>query len=262
MSSESDESLPDRKLLLSAEPIHYSHGGKCGANLPEKENSLLHVLILLLLPSVAVFTGLVVLNSIFATYILFYGVVCIAVPLLDRVVSLKQTMREFFRYIGFANTRKSLLPGLLIGVTFLAAISLFFMVFSRQLIDTSSMSDTLSRWNVDSGNLFVFLFMMIAGNSILEEIYWRGYVFSRLKKLTGPRNTVLLTALFYTSYHLITTITLFSLAQGLLLSAAVFLVGIFWACLRIKYDSIIPAVISHLLADLGLMLIYLKYLTV
>jgi len=104
--------------------------------------------------------------------------------------------------------------------------------------------------------------MMIAGNSILEEIYWRGYVFSRLRILTGPRNTVVLTALFYTSYHLITTITLFSVARGLLLSSAIFLVGIFWACLRIKYDSIIPAVISHLLADLGLMLIYLKYLAV
>ncbi|MCK4807528.1 MAG: CPBP family intramembrane metalloprotease [Candidatus Aegiribacteria sp.] len=223
---------------------------------------MLPVLILLLLPSIAVFTGLVVLNSIFATYILFYGVVCVAVPLFDRVVSHRQTMSEFFRYIGFVNTRKSLLPGLLVGVTFLVAICLFFMVFSRQLIDTSSMTETLNRWDLDSGNLFVFLFMMIVGNSILEEIYWRGYVFSRLKELTGPRNTILLTALFYTSYHLITTITLFSVADGLLLSASIFLVGAFWACLRIKYKSIIPAVISHLLADLGLMLIYLKYLAV
>ncbi len=223
---------------------------------------MLPVLILLLLPSVAVFTGLVLLNSIFATYILFYGVVCVAVPLLDRVVFHRQTISEFFRYIGFVNTRKSLLPGLLVGATFLVAICLFFMVFSRQLIDTSSMTDTLNKWNLDSSNLFVFLFMMIAGNSILEEIYWRGYVFSRLKKLTGSRNTVVLTALFYTSYHLITTITLFSVAHALLLSAAIFLVGVFWACLRIKYDSIIPAVISHLLADLGLMLIYLKYLAV
>ena len=223
---------------------------------------MLPVLILLLLPAVAVYTGLIVLNSIFATYVLFYGVVCVAVPLLDRVVFHKQTIGEYFRYIGFVNARKSMLPGLLVGATFLVTICLFFMVFSRQLIDTLSMTDTLNKWNLDSGNLFVFLFMMIAGNSVLEEIYWRGYVFSRLRKLTGPKNTVVLTALFYTSYHLITTITLFSVAHGLLLSAAIFLVGIFWACLRIKYDSIIPSVISHLLADLGLMLIYLKYLAV
>ena len=227
----------------------------------EKENILLPVLILLLLPAAAVFTGLVLLNSIFATYILFYGVVCVAVPLLDRVVFRRQTMSEFFRYIGFMNVRKSLLPGLIVGAVFLAAIYLFFMIFSRQLIDTSSMTNALDKWNLDSGNLFVFLFMMIVGNSILEEIYWRGYVFSRLKELTGPRNTVILTALFYTSYHLITTVTLFSVTQGLLLSSAVLLVGVFWACLRIKYESIIPAVISHLLADLGLMLIYLKYLS-
>ncbi|MCD4702565.1 MAG: CPBP family intramembrane metalloprotease [Candidatus Aegiribacteria sp.] len=226
------------------------------------ENGLLPVLILLLLPAIAVFTGLIVLNSIFATYILFYGMVCISVPLLDQVVFHSQTMSEFFRYIGFVNIRKSLLPGLIIGATFLIAIYLFFMVFSRQLIDTSSMTETLNRWDLDSGNLFVFLFMMIVGNSILEEIYWRGYVFAGLRKLTGPRNTVVLTALFYTSYHLITTITLFSVADGLLLSASIFLVGAFWACLRIKYESIIPAVISHLLADLGLMLIYLKYLAV
>jgi len=223
---------------------------------------LLPALILLLLPAVAVFTGLILLNSIFATYILFYGMVCVIVPLLDRIVIHRQTLREFLRYIGFVNIRKSLLPGLLIGGVFLAAIYLFFMIFSRQLIDTSAMTTALNRWNLDSGNLFVFLFMMIVGNSILEEIYWRGYIFSRLRKVTGPGNTVILTALFYTSYHLITTVTLFSLVQGLLLSSAIFLVGVFWAYLRIKYESIIPAVISHLLADLGLMLIYLKYLAV
>ena len=221
---------------------------------------MLQVLILMLLPAVAVFTGLILLNSIFATYILFYGVVCIAVPLLDRIVIHRQTLREFLRHIGFVNIRKSLLPGLFIGGVFLAAIYLFFMIFSRQLIDTSTMTSALNRWNLDSGNLFVFLFMMIVGNSILEEIYWRGYVFSRLKKLTSPRNTVILTALFYTSYHLITTATLFSAAQGLLLCSAIFLVGVFWAYLRIRYESIIPAVASHLLADLSLMLIYLKYL--
>ena len=216
----------------------------------------------MLLPAVAVFTGLILLNSIFATYILFYGVVCIAVPLLDRVVFHRQTLREFLRYIGFVNIRKSLLPGLITGGVFLAAIFLFFMIFSRQLIDTSTMTSALDRWNLDSGNLFVFLFMMIVGNSILEEIYWRGYIFARLKKLTSPGNTVVLTALFYTSYHLITTVTLFSAAQGLLMSSAIFLVGIFWAYLRIRYESIIPAIASHLLADLGLMLIYLKYLKV
>ena len=221
---------------------------------------MLPVLILMLLPAAAVFTGLILLNSIFATYILFYGVVCIAVPLLDRVVFHRQNVHEFFRFIGLVNIRKSLLPGLIVGGVFLAAIYLFFMIFRAQLINTSSMTSALSRWNLNSGNLFIFLFMMIVGNSILEEIYWRGYVFSRLQKLTSSRNTMILTALFYTSYHLITTVTLFSLVQGLLLSSAVFLVGVFWAYLRIKYESIIPAVISHLLADLGLMLIYLKYL--
>lgn len=159
---------------------------------------MLLVLILLLLPAVAVFSGLILLNSIIATYILFYGVVCIAVPLLDRVVFHRQNVREFFRFTGLVNIRKSLLPGLIIGAVFLAAIYTFFMIFSRQLIDASTMTSALSRWNLDSGNLFVFLFMMIVGNSILEEIYWRGYIFSRLRILTSPRNTVLLTALFYT----------------------------------------------------------------
>ena len=223
---------------------------------------MLTALILMLLPAVAVYVGLILLHSIFATYILFYGVVCLAVPLLDRVVFHRQTLKEFFRFIGLKNKGKSLLPGLLIGSTFLMAIYLFFITLSRQLIDPLSMTDTLNRWNVDSGNLFVFLFIMIVGNSILEEVYWRGYVFSRLINLTRPWNTVLLTALFYTSYHLITTITLFSLAHGLLLSSVIFLAGVFWAYLRIRYESIIPAVISHLLADLGLMLIYLKYLAV
>ena len=83
---------------------------------------MLPVLILMLLPAVAVFTGLILLNSIFATYILFYGMVCVIVPLLDRIVIPRQTLREFLMYIGFVNSRKSLLPGLLSGGVFLAGL--------------------------------------------------------------------------------------------------------------------------------------------
>ncbi len=39
----------------------------------------------------------------------------------------------------------------------------------------------------------------------------------------------------------------------------IFGIGFFWGYMRKKYDSIFFPVISHLLADLGIMLIYFKY---
>ena len=117
----------------------------------------------------------------------------------------------------------------------------------------------LHRWHVNNKYIIIFLFIMIVANSIFEEIYWRGYIFRKLTGKINIQHIILFTSGFYASYHLITTINLFSLTYALLFTSVIFLAGIYWGYVRHKYASIYIPVISHLFADLGIMLIYIRY---
>jgi membrane protease YdiL (CAAX protease family) len=141
----------------------------------------------------------------------------------------------------------------------LVVIVLFLSVFKEQVINVERINALLNKWNLKSINPVLFLLLTILANSVLEEIYWRGYIFHKFKKKTKVVNVIVLTSLFYCSYHFITTINLFSLKYSLLFTAIIFGISIFWGYMRNRFKSIYIPIVSHLFADLGIMLIYIKH---
>jgi membrane protease YdiL (CAAX protease family) len=213
----------------------------------------------LLVPFV-IYMGLIVLHDITLTFVMFYLGVCLLVPLIDLIIVQKLSWPKIGNSFSLKGFRKNILPGIIIGLIFFASIYLFFIAFSNKIIDTRHITRLLAKWNVSDSNLFIFLFIMIFANSFLEELYWRGYIFNKLQKKIRLWGVILFTALFYSSYHLVTTVNLFSLEYGLLFTLVVFGAGVFWGYIRGKSDSVYIPIISHLLADLGIMVIYLKFI--
>jgi membrane protease YdiL (CAAX protease family) len=119
--------------------------------------------------------------------------------------------------------------------------------------------EVLKTWNIDKKSILWLVPVMVIANSVVEEIYWRGYVFLKLKETVKPLTAVVLSSLFYASYHLLTTGALFSFNYALLCTAAIFTAGFFWAFIRLKTNSIWFPIITHLFADLGVMLVYIRY---
>jgi len=221
---------------------------------------LIQPAILSLLAPVVIYISLQIFNSITISFILFHGVVCVIIPLIDFTFIKKLSVKEIFKLLGFNNFIKGSVSGILIGSLFFIIIYLFFTTLNKYVINTDQINNLLIKWHLNNEYLYPFLFMMIFANSFLEEIYWRGYIFHKFKSKTNIRNVILLTSLFYCSYHFITTINLFSVIYGLIFSSVVFSVGVFWGYMRYKFDSIYISLLSHLLADLGIMVIYFKYL--
>lgn len=81
-----------------------------------------------------------------------------------------------------------------------------------------------------------------------EEIFWRGFVQRRYSERWGKWRGLLLAVTLYSLVHI--------WSFNLMLIAAAMAAGIFWSLLYLKYNSIVPGIISHAVWDLFIFVIY------
>jgi membrane protease YdiL (CAAX protease family) len=91
-------------------------------------------------------------------------------------------------------------------------------------------------------------------NSLLEEWYWRGFVFERLKerKLAAVW-VVVLGGIGFGLHHYFTLIVYFSLPITLFFTFATMVAGALWSWMRCRGVSLVDCYISHLIADVALL---------
>lgn len=228
-------------------------------NRPEANNNNTTMsLIAIFLPVIAIYITLVQMGNTLLTFIIFYGVIAVLLPFFDMVLLRKMSYQNIKDFLSFDGLKKNIITGTLIGLVFAILIIITFMFFSEHIINPDQIKIILANWNIDSSMTIYLLIMLIVVNPVIEEFFWRGYIFKSLLMRYGSWTSICISALGYTSYHLITTGFLFSWTIGIILSVFVFGVGLIWAKWHLKSESIYPSIISHLLADAGIMIIYLK----
>lgn len=207
----------------------------------------------------AIGIGLFLLESVPATFILFHGVVCLLIPFADLVLFRGYRGKELSDFLGLHHFRQNLLQSLITGSCICAAVFLFFALLQERIMNLSSVELLLARWGVQPGDTLWFVTVMVLLNSVVEEIYWRGFIFGRLREKLSPGMTIALSSAFYASYHGLTTGALFSPLYAVICSIAVFLGGVYWGYMRLRRNTVWFSIVTHFMADLGIMLIYLKY---
>ena len=89
-------------------------------------------------------------------------------------------------------------------------------------------------------------------SSLIEEYFWRWFVYSRCEKLVSGKIAVFLTALFFTLHHTIGLTAFTDWRTALVGSLAVLIAGIIWSEYYRRYRSIWSNYFSHAIADLAL----------
>nr|WP_017728252.1 type II CAAX endopeptidase family protein [Halalkalibacterium ligniniphilum] len=92
---------------------------------------------------------------------------------------------------------------------------------------------------------YLLLFIIVIPG---EEWFWRGFVVKRLKQRLTPVHAALIGTLLYAGAHLF--------AGSLLLVLAALLAGFIWAWLYVKTNNLGVPIVSHLLFDLLLLIIF------
>lgn len=149
--------------------------------------------------------------------------------------------------------KKSIFYGVVFWVLASITISWSYLIFQSQ-IDWQSITTSLrDRWITQEVFLFVFAYIMF-GNALIEEFFFRGFVFQTLKRHLKIF-AYIFSALLFSLYHIAIFGTWF---DGIILVIALiwlFLWGLFFSFLYEKTNGIWAAYIFHIIADGAILII-------
>ncbi len=88
-------------------------------------------------------------------------------------------------------------------------------------------------------------------NSLMEEYVYRWFIFRQCESLVKGSAAVLASAAIFTAHHVIAVSQYLDPLFTILASAGVFAGGLVWSWLYLRYRSIWPCWVSHVLADIA-----------
>ena len=92
-------------------------------------------------------------------------------------------------------------------------------------------------------------------HSLIEEYYWRWFVYGRLREVLGTRLGIVFGSSAFASHHIVIVAQYFPIGWAVLMGAAVGLGGAIWCIMYERQGTLTGAWVSHMLADLGIMAI-------
>lgn len=207
-------------------------------------------ILLLIGPTVMLIIGLPILQNVIIAFILFYSwllFVPIAVTYWERDRNYK---------LQLCYSMKSITIGMVSGIVCLGAIYFFGTVWQSAFVDITDLENLLAEWNFTGRKVLLLIIVLIFINPISEEFYWREYIVQRLSKKFGYIIKILVASFFYSLYHWIIVAEIFLFPYNVFAWISIFLAGTMWGIFRYKFQSLTASIISHCLADMGIMLVY------
>ncbi len=195
------------------------------------------------------------MKNIFWTFLFYHGLVCLLVPFL----ALRRQAKLKTLGLKRGNARQSALIGLAAGLVCAALVLVTGYCFAERLINGEKIAGLLSSWGLSASKHPAFLMYFIVFNSLVEELFWRGYLWHEYSKLYRPLSASLLISFFFIQYHILTVSLLFPPGAVLLFIPLIFAASLGWCYLRHKLGNVYAVVVSHLLADAGVIAVYLVY---
>lgn len=145
------------------------------------------------------------------------------------------------------------IAGITIGLLMFLAILIMYWLFLRYWIDISFVREKLEQVGSIDRQAFVLggtYFILI--NALIEEYFWRWFIYSRWEKLVSNKLAVLFSALSFTLHHAIGLAAFVNWRIVIFASLAVFVAGAVWSEYYRRYRSIWSNYFSHAVADLAL----------
>ncbi len=180
------------------------------------------------------------------------------------MVVLKAWLREpvVFRTSSSMPLGRSLLEGGGLGLFLGAAIGLALLTPLGDVVAGSqaAIRDKARDLGVRD-HFWLFAIFISFVHSLVEEYYWRGFVFGQLRQLRRLGSIWLahvLAGLAFSLHHIVITTQFFPFVPGLGMGLAVGVGGVAWSLLYQRHGHLYGAWISHLIVDLVLMTIGAK----
>lgn len=142
------------------------------------------------------------------------------------------------------------------GVIIFISIAAAYYLFGKNLIDTGPMLEKVRQMGLD--NLWLYLagaLYWCTINSLLEEYFWRWFIFARLrdvlpKTVAGVTGAVIAVGLLFTAHHIVALKVYFDWDITILGALGCFIGSVTWSVLYLKTKNIYTCYVSHVYPDL------------
>ena len=135
------------------------------------------------------------------------------------------------------------------------AISAFVIgaaLWGRKWIDGDFFMQMMATIGLDDRSLYLWsAAYWVAVNSVLEEYVWRWFVVRQFSKLFRPAGAVPASGLGFTLHHFLALQVYFSPLLAGVCSLFIFIGGIWWSWMFVRYKTIWPGWLSHALVDIA-----------
>ncbi len=226
-----------------------SQAAASGLRADSPRNALLALVLLVPAPTVGVLAGMWFLPGTVGQSIYFLSKVwIIALPVLW-LLKVDRGRPSWSRPEA-ASCGVGLLLGLVLGATIIGA----YFLLGRSWIDAERFRETAATNGLDTPVRYVVLAIYLCTiNALVEEYVWRWFVFRKCESLRPGYPAVLLSALFFTVHHIFALAAQVPWRVTVLGSIGVFLGGTVWSWCYLRYRSIWPGYVSHVVADIAIL---------
>jgi membrane protease YdiL (CAAX protease family) len=134
----------------------------------------------------------------------------------------------------------------------LAAVILgtYYGALKAGLIDPQIISQRAAQTGLNHLDFYILgAIYWITLNSLMEEYVWRWFVCRKLEALAPGKVAVVVTSFFFTVHHIIALAAQFNWMVTLLGSLGVFIGGLVWSWIYLRYRSVWPCYLSHAIVD-------------
>ncbi|MCY6369744.1 CPBP family intramembrane glutamic endopeptidase [Clostridium ganghwense] len=154
--------------------------------------------------------------------------------------------------------KKSLKYGFLVGIISFLIILLAYNILASY-IDLNSISSELQNKSKITPENFILIGAYITlGNSFLEEVFFRGFIFLNMYKLGYKKLAYIYSSVLFGIYHIAIFKTWFSLGITFLALFGLIAVGFVFNFLDTKSENFINSWVVHILADSAIIFIGFK----
>lgn len=138
------------------------------------------------------------------------------------------------------------------GIAILAVIVSAYALLGDRFIDKEFFLEKMRMAGLGGKHVFIAAAAYwICVNSLLEEIVWRWFVTERLSDFTCSAAAVVLSGLCFTLHHILAMSVYFPPLINIMASTGVFIGGVLFSWLYVRYKSIWPPYIAHVFADIA-----------
>ncbi len=207
------------------------------------------------------------------TIILIVLIGCLIMGFIDAVIRPQYLIKSFIKIILFSimpllysrynkelnlsslfkvKSKKEIIIAILSGIAvFLFILGAYFII--GNFFDFSKVTSSLSENVGVNNNNFIFVAIYISFiNSLLEEFFFRGFAFLKLKEVATRKFAYIFSSLAFALYHVAMMIGWFHISLFLLTIVGLFVGGLIFNYFNEKYKNIYVTWLIHMFANFAI----------